>query len=154
MERCISMSHRLALLALVILTSILTSSARAERSVVLVTHEGCAMETISMLDIRKAYFGIAVSYQGRLVRAFRLNSDVDLNRVFFQTVVAMSEKSYERRLLSMLLKYGTRRPPEFEDVAALAEALRRSDCGIAYLWLDDVTSEKSLKSIRLLWQGD
>jgi hypothetical protein len=112
------------------------------------------METISMLDIRKAYFGIAVSYQGHVVRAFRLNSDVDLSRVFFQTVVAMSEKSYERRLLSMLLKYGTPRPPEFEDVAALAAALRRSDCGIAYLWLDDVTSEKNLRSIRLLWQSD
>ena len=148
------MISRLVLLTLVALTCMLAGSARAERSVVLVTHEGCAMETISMLDIRKAYFGIAVSYQGRLVRAFRLNSDVDLNRVFFQTVVAMSEKSYERRLLSMLLKYGTPRPPEFEDVAALAEALRRSDCGIAYLWLDDVTSKKNLRSIRLLWQSD
>lgn len=148
------MIFRLVLLTLVALTCMLAGSARAERSVVLVTHEGCAMETISMLDIRKAYFGIAVSYQGRLVRAFRLNSDVDLNRVFFQTVVAMSEKSYERRLLSMLLKYGTPRPPEFEDVAALAAALRRSDCGIAYLWLDDVTSEKNLRSIRLLWQSD
>lgn len=148
------MISRLVLLTLVALTCMLAGSARAERSVVLVTHEGCAMETISMLDIRKAYFGIAVSYQGHLVRAFRLDSDVDLSRVFFQTVVAMSEKSYERRLLSMLLKYGTPRPPEFEDVAALVAALRRSDCGIAYLWLDDVTSEKSLKSIRLLWQGD
>ena len=148
------MIFRLVLLTLVALTCMLAGSARAERSVVLVTHEGCAMETISMLDIRKAYFGIAVSYQGRLVRAFRLNSDVDLNRVFFQTVVAMSEKSYERRLLSMLLKYGTPRPPEFEDVAALAAALRRSDCGIAYLWLDDVTSKKNLRSIRLLWQSD
>ena len=145
---------RQAILSLVVLTCLLADSARAEKSVVLVTHDGCAMETISMLDIRKAYFGIAVSYQGHLVRAFRLNSDVELSRVFFQTVVAMSEKSYERRLLSMLLKYGTPRPPEFEDVAALAEALRRSDCGIAYLWLDDVTSEMNLKSIRLLWQSD
>lgn len=148
------MIRRQALLSLVVLTCLLADSVRAERSVVLVTREGCAMETISMLDIRKAYFGIAVSYQGHVVRAFRLNSDVDLSRVFFQTVVAMSEKSYERRLLSMLLKYGTPRPPEFEDVAALAAALRRSDCGIAYLWLDDVTSEKNLRSIRLLWQSD
>jgi len=148
------MIHRRALLAFVILACLQAGQVRAERSVVLVTKEECAMEEMSMLDIRKAYFGIAVSYEGRLVRAFRLNDDDDLNQIFFQTVVAMSEKSYERRLLSMLLKYGTPRPPEFEDVAALAAALRRSDCGIAYMWLDDVTSEKNLRSIRLLWQSD
>jgi len=148
------MIHRRALLAFVILACLQAGQVRAERFVVLVTKEECAMEEMSMLDIRKAYFGIAVSYEGRLVRAFRLNDDDDLNQIFFQTVVAMSEKSYERRLLSMLLKYGTPRPPEFEDVAALAAALRRSDCGIAYMWLDDVTSEKNLRSIRLLWQSD
>jgi len=145
---------RQALLSFVVLTCLLAGSARAEKSVVLVTHDGCAMETISMLDIRKAYFGIAVSYQGHLVRAFRLNSDVELTRVFFQTVVAMSEKSYERRLLLMLLKYGTPRPLEFADVASLAVALRRSDCGIAYMWLDDLTGQRDLRSIRLLWQSD
>jgi hypothetical protein len=154
MERCISMSHRLALLALVILTSILTSSARAERSVVLVTHEGCAMETISMLVIRKAYFGIAVSYQGHLVRAYRLNNDDELSRIFYQTVVAMSQKSYERRLRSMLLKYGTPRPQEFAHVELLVAALRRSDCGIAYMWGEDAAAAEGIKSIRLLWQGD
>lgn len=148
------MIRRQALLSLVALTCLFAGSARAERSVVLVTHDGCAMETISMLDIRKAYFGIVVSHRGHVVRAFRLNSDAELSRVFFQTVVAMSEKSYERRLLSMLLKYGTPRPPEFEDVGALAAALRRSDCGIAYMWLADVAAERGLRSIRLLWQSD
>ena len=148
------MIRRQVLLSLVVLTCLLADSARAERSVVLITHDGCAMESISMLDIRKAYFGIAVSYRGHLVRAFRLNSDAELSRVFFQTVVAMSEKSYERRLQLMLLKYGTPRPIEFTDVASLAVALRRSDCGIAYMWLADLAAERGLRSIRLLWQSD
>jgi len=148
------MIHRFGLLAFFVLACLQAGSVRAERSVVLVTNEECAMEAMSMLDIRKAYFGIAVSYEGRLVRAFRLNHDDELSHIFFQTVVAMSEKSYERRLLSMLLKYGTPRPQEFRDIGALVAALRRSDCGIAYLWLDDATSQAGLRSIRLLWQSD
>jgi len=138
----------------VVLTCVLTSSALAERSVILVTSENCAMDSISMLDVRKAYFGISVSYEGQHVRAFRLNNDEELNRVFFQTVVAMSERSYERRLLSMLLKYGTPRPAEVQSVAVLADELGHSNCGIGYMWGDDIEPGNGLKNIRLLWQGD
>ena len=134
--------------------SMLASPALAERAVVLVTTEACAIESISLLDVRKAYFGIAVSYQGRIVRAFRLNNDDDLNRIFLQTVAAMSERSYEGRLRSMLLKYGTPRPQEFEEIEALAVALRRSQCGIAYMWRENAATETGLRTIRLLWQGD
>ena len=148
------MRRNSVIVSLVILTCMLAPGALAERSVVLVTNDKCAMESISMLDVRKAYFGIAVSYRGSLVRAFRLNNDDDLNRIFLQTVAAMSESSYEGRLRSMLLKYGTPRPQEIDNVGALAAALRRSECGIAYMWLDDVTSEMGLRSIRLLWHSD
>jgi hypothetical protein len=154
MERCISMSHRLALLALVILTSILTSSARAERSVVLVMYADCPIESLTMLEIRKAYFGLRASFDKLTVRAYRLNNDDELSRIFYQTVVAMSQKSYERRLRSMLLKYGTPRPQEFAHVELLVAALRRSDCGIAYMWGEDAAAAEGIKSIRLLWQGE
>ena len=76
------------------------------------------------------------------------------SRIFYQTVVAMSQKSYERRLLSMLLKYGTPRPQEFDDVDKMVAAISHSDCGIAYMWSDDAASHDAVKSIRLLWQGD
>ena len=154
MERCISMTQRVALVALVILMSMLTGPAHAERTVVLVTNADCPIESLSMLEVRKAYFGLIASHDKLSVRAFRLNNDDDLTRVFYQTVVAMSEKSYERRLLSMLLKYGTPRPPEFEDVDSLVAAIRRSDCGIAYMWGEDAASHDAVKSIRLLWQSD
>ena len=154
MECGISMIRRPEFLLLVLLTCVLTSSAQAERSVVLVTGENCAMKSISMLDVRKAYLGISVSYEGQHVRAFRLNNDEELNRVFFQTVVAMSERSYDRRLLSMLLKYGTPRPEEVQDLAALVVALSDSSCGIAYVWSDDIQPTNGLRNIRLLWQGD
>ena len=148
------MMHRVALTLFVVMTCLLAGSASAERSVMLVTNDSCAMQTISMLDVRKAYFGIAVSYEGISIRAFRLNSDEVLSQVFFQSVVAMSERSYERRLLSLLLKYGTPRPQEFDNIEALIAAIERSECGIAYMWDKDVELISGIKSIRLLWQGD
>jgi hypothetical protein len=154
MERRISMIRRAALNLLALLACVLADSASAERSVVLVTSESCPMQTMGMLDIRKAFLGIVVSYEGHSIQAFRQNNDDMLSRIFYQSVVAMSEKSYERRLLSMLLKYGTPRPREFDDVHALADALRLTYCGIAYMWAEDAESSTGVKSIRLLWQGD
>lgn len=148
------MRRNLVIVSLVILTCMLSSPVLAERSVVLVTNDECTMESISLLDVRKAYFGIAVSYQGTSVRAFRLNNDDELNSIFLQTVAAMSQRSYEERVRLMLLKYGTPRPREFDSVGALAAALRRYDCSIAYMWLDDLVPETGLRRIRLLWQGD
>jgi hypothetical protein len=148
------MSHRLALLALVILMSMQANSARAERSVVLVMNAGCPIESMTMLEVRKAYFGLVANDDKLTVRAFRLNSDDKLSKIFYQTVVTMSEKSYERRLLSMLLKYGTPRPQEFYVMERLVAAVRHSDCGIAYMWGEDAAAAEGIKSIRLLWQGD
>jgi hypothetical protein len=150
----IPMMHRVALTLFVVMTCFLASPAGAERSVMLVTNEACAMQTISMLDVRKAYLGISINYEGLGIRAFRLNNDEILDQVFFQTVVAMSEKSYERRLLSLLLKFGTPRPQELDSVEALAAAIRSTNCGIAYMWANDAESMSGIKGIRLLWQGD
>jgi hypothetical protein len=124
----------------------------AERVVVLVTSNDCQMETISALDIRKAYFGIGVSYQGRAVRALRLKGDEQLKQIFFQSVVAMSEKTYERRLLLQLLKYGRPRPREFESAGDLTAALNEEPCSIAYMWRLEVNKHAGIKAIKVLWQ--
>ena len=148
------MIPRLALLAAVLLACLTTGAARAERSVVLVTNARCPIESLSMLEVRKAYFGLLVSHEGYAVRALRLNNDDELSLVFYQAVAAMSEKSYERRLLSMLLKYGTPRPPEFGSVDRLVAELQATDCSIAYLWRDDAAAIEGIRELRLLWQGD
>lgn len=144
-----------ARLVVTVLTVMLTMSQQAsaaERVVLLVTSNDCQMETISALDIRKAYFGIGVSYQDRAVRALRLKGDEKLNQIFFQSVVAMSEKTYERRLLLQLLKYGRPRPREFESVVDLAAALNEVPCSIAYMWQHEVNKHVGIKVIKVLWQ--
>lgn len=148
------MNRRRTFAAIGLLTCLAGVSAQAERSVVLVTNAGCDIETLSMLEVRKAYFGLVVGDDKWTVRAFRLGGDENLNQIFYQNVVAMSKKSYERRLLSMLLKYGTPRPPEYSNIPDLLAAVRRSDCGIVYLWGDDAAAASGIKTLRLLWQGE
>ena len=141
-------------LLLLTVTSLLPEIAVAERSVVLVTGESCPMSEISMLDVRKAYLGVAVSVDGGIIRPFRLGGDEMLNQVFYQSIVAMSEKSYDRRVLSLALKYGTPRPPVFDDIESAVAALRRAKCSIIYLWKKDADDLAGVKTIKLLWQGE
>jgi len=148
------MSLRVTSIVLVALFCLIPAVANAQRTVVLVTNESCPMETISTLDVRKAYFGIVVNIDGTIIRPFRLNNDSKLNQIFLQSVIAMSEKSYERRLLSLVLKYGTPRPDEFDNVAELADALRRSNCSIAYMFKQDADELDGIRTVKLLWHGE
>ena len=147
------MSLRLPAFVSVALLFLTPGIAVAERSVVLLANEDCPITELSNLEIRKAYVGIAVVSGGQQIRPIRLTADPELNRIFFQTIVAMSEKSYERRALSLTLKFGTPRPVELSDVGQVVAALRQSTCGVAFLWADDASTISNTKIVRVLWRG-
>ena len=123
----------LQLLTLVALTFVAQIS-RADVAVVLVTGNDSPIQNISSLDIRKAYLGISVTIDGNTIRALRRRDDDRLNQIFLQSVIAMSERSYERRLLSLMLKFGTPRPAEVDDSDELLESLVEIPSSIAYMW--------------------
>lgn len=128
------------------------SARAAGRAVVLVTSRDCAMDTIIALDIRKAYLGIVVSYDDHIIRPFRLSNDEQLDQIFFQYIVAMSEKTYERHLLRLLLQHGQPRPREFDVAARVAAAVVDNQCSIAYMWKSDAEMWPGIKAIKSLWQ--
>ncbi len=145
---------RSALLALLVFSLAPVSSAKADgRAVVLVTDEQCPVPELSALDVRKIYMSITVSYQGVPIRGFRLNSDELLDSIFYQYVVAMTRKSYERRLLSMILKHGTPEPRQFDTVEKVAQAIGESTCSIGYMWRSQAERFDRLRTIKLIWQG-
>lgn len=123
----------------------------AKQQLVLVTASECPATEIGTLEVRKAYLGIGVELHGYPVRAFRFSGDETIVQLFFQNIVAMSEKSYERRMLSMALKYGRPRPIEFESVNELVAALRGRKCSIGYMWREDATSFSELRVLKILW---
>lgn len=141
----------LQFLLCVVLMLPMTASA-ADDAVVLVTSSDSPIADISSLDIRKVYLGISVTIAGSTVRPLRQRGDDRLNLIFLQSVIAMSRKSYERRLLSMVLKYGTPRPGEVSDREALVARIERDPYAIGYMWKSDAESDPRVRTIKVLWQ--
>lgn len=139
------------LLTLVAITLIAQASL-AERAVVLVTDKDSPIDELTTLDIRKAYLGIAVTIDGRSVRALRMRNDERLNQIFMQSVIAMSLRSYERRLLSLALKYGRPRPTEVGSLQELSRMIVENSPSIGYMWKSDAESDSRVKIIKVLWQ--
>ena len=146
------MTGRVANWLIVGIACLVAEAANSVESVVLVTAETCPVESITTLDLRKAYLGVAVSVDGQRVRPILMRGDDRLEQVFYQSVVAMSKKSYERRRISLALKYGTPRLAEIEEVSAVSRALRSDECAITYLWRRDAETIPGIKTIKLLWQ--
>jgi len=145
-------TRRAAHWLIVCIACLVAGVAESGESVVLVTAATCPVDSITTLDLRKAYLGVAVRVDGHRVRPILMRGDDKLEQVFYQSVVAMSKKSYERRRLSLALKYGTPRLAELDDVAAVPEALRSEECAITYLWGRDAETTAGIKTIKLLWQ--
>ena len=140
--------------ATLVLLFLLPGVAAAERTVVLVTSESCPVEKLSSLDVRKAYLGVAVTIDDRHIRPLRVINDEQLNRVFFQSIVAMSRKSYERRALSLALRFGTPRPIELGDLDSALEFIQHVECGIVYAWSDELAGRDGIKILQPLWRGE
>ena len=138
----------LALISLVLSTA----ASWADDAVVLVTYGNSPIEEISSLDIRKAYLGISVSVGGNSIRPIRRREGERLNKIFMQSVIAMSLKSYERRLLSMMLKYGTPRPIEVDNREELLRQLMINPGAIAYMWKSEADEDLRVRVIRVLWE--
>lgn len=126
----------------------------AERQVVLVAAATSPLHDLDSLELRKIYLGFTVKRDGHTVSGLRNTGDKDLNRIFLQAVVAMSEKSYMRRLLSLTLRQGIPRPIEYDKLDSLLDALSDDPYSVTYMWKDAAARSADVKTLRVLWQQD
>ena len=123
----------------------------AERQVVLVASSTSPLHNLYSLELRKIYLGFTVKRNGKIVKGLRYTEDKNLNSIFLQTVVAMSEKSYKNRLLSLTLRQGTPRPARFNNSKDLLYALSVNPYSVSYMWKDDADLLSEVKILRVLW---
>lgn len=152
MERRISVKVRDTYFLTFVAIALSAQASWADSAVVLVTAKDSPIESFSSLDIRKVYLGISVTVDGSAVRALRRPDDEHLNQIFLQSVMAMTQRSYERRLLSLVLKFGTPRPVEVDSHQELLKLLARNPSSITYMWKREAESDSRIKIIRVLWQ--
>jgi len=126
-------------------------AAHASHQVVLVAASDSPLSELDSLQLRKIYLGFGVKSDGYAITAYRNTADEDLNRIFLQTVVAMSEKAYARRQLFLVLRQGVPRVAEFEDSEKLVAALRKNPYSVSYMWKEDALASSDVKILRVLW---
>ena len=139
---------------IVVLLSLLggfTPALAVDKQVVVVTASSSPLTTISSLNLRKLYFGINVTLSGQAIQAARNNSDPQIYQVFLQTLVSMSEKRYEHRLLTLTTQNGRPRPIMVTRSGDLTAMLLDNPQLVSYMWIDEVDQSK-LRVLRILWQ--
>jgi hypothetical protein len=124
----------------------------AEHQAVLVTSSTSPIQEIDSLELRKLFLGFNVTRNGKFVKGLRNTEDDDLNSIFLQSVVAMSEKSYERRNTSLTLRKGIPRPIEYDKSEDLLIALSKNPYSVSYMWKESAVNNPDLKILRVLWE--
>ena len=139
---------------LALLTVLHGGVACADHKVVIVTSQESPLQSISSIDLRKIYMGIPLVDGSNRFIAIRNQSDQTLNEIFLQTLVSMSERDYERRLLTLTLQSGRRRPVIMTDQDTITSALSSDPSLVTYMWGEQFDRSKGLKVIRVLWQRE
>ena len=125
-----------------------------DRSVVVVAAATSPLQNVDSLELRKIYLGFIVKRDGKIIKGLRNTEDENLNSIFLQTVAAMSERSYKRRLLFLPLRKGMPRPVEYDETESLLKALSSNPYSVTYMWKNDAVRSSNVKILRLLWQQD
>lgn len=153
MERSVSVIRNILFLFVAIGLLAAPLPLRAEESLVLITHKDSDLQNLGSLDIRKLYLGFVVrDEQKQPIRAIANGSDTHLWNVFLQGVMGMSDRSYERRLLTLTLQSGRVRPHVITDLEQLLRTIEAEPNAVAFVWQRDLEGHVNLKVLRVLWQ--
>jgi hypothetical protein len=123
----------------------------ADRQVVLVVSADSPVQQIEPIEVQKLFLGLPVLRGNHALRPVCNLSDDQLQNVFLQYVVAMSQSAYDRRILTQVLQQGRPRPLELRTNAQVIETLAADRFAISYLWLRDVPANPRLRILRVLW---
>ncbi len=153
MERRISVKFGVKNLCLSLIVSALFSQAAvADDALVLISSTDSSIKSLTSLEIRKLYLGLTVTDdEGNLIRAVVNDTDVRLMDIFLQNVMAMSQSAYNRRLLTLTLQTGRRRPAFVSDGQALHSLVENNRFLVTCVWKSEVTPDANVKIIKVLW---
>lgn len=141
--------RRIALLFAAFLLAL--NAAAGSRQVVLVVNADGPIAKLDSIEIRKVFLGLPVIRSGRALHPIRNTSNGQLEQVFLQDIVAMSQSAYDRRVLGLVLRQGKPRPAELGSRDAVLRALYADPYAVSYMWLSDVAGNPRIRILRILW---
>ncbi len=144
------MPRQVARLVLVLLLACDVHATGDER-LVLVVGRSSPIEQISSAQLHRLFLGLAVEVDGVRMRALRNLSDELMRQVFYQSIVAMSESVYDRRMLALTLQQGLSPPPVLESTAQVFDALARDPSAVSFAWASQALGDSRVRVLRVLW---
>lgn len=121
------------------------------RELVLVSNSEKNIESFNKTELRRLFLGFKVTRNNTAVTALRNSSSSDIYQVFLQNVMFMSERNYERRLLSLIFTKGNNQVTAYTDIPSLTSEVSTHKNTVSYLWLKEVEKHSNLKIIQVLW---
>lgn len=116
----------------------------------------CNVEPLSAFQLKKLFLGISYKIpSGETLIPLRNYSDERLKEAFHQTVIGMSEKSYNRKLLQARMNFAAKDPQVIEDEVQLFEMLAAVSNSVSVAWSDsEIMGQEGVKMVQVLWSGE
>lgn len=141
---------RVSLFTILSLIVVLTTSALPQtKRLVLVTGTQSTLPELTLNQIRRIYLGHDL--RGTAITPLSNQSDDLLFEVFLQKVIFLSERDYERRLITRTFQTGDRRPPIYVKERDLLRSLERQSGSVTFMWEETASRYPQLRVVKVLW---
>jgi len=144
----IQMAYLIFLLSMICVNGF--AAGHQKHTIVLVSNQNLDVGELAPIEVRKLFLGVPVVVNGQQLNPLRNSTDPLLTEIFLQKVDFMSERSYERTLLSRIYRLGGTRPEIFIDKSKLVKQLNSSPGSLTYMWAEDAVG---LKSLGVIWSS-
>lgn len=136
--------------AILSLTLLFSTSAFAQtKRLVLVTGNQSTIPELTLNQVRRIYLGHAL--RGTAITPLSNQSDDLLFEVFLQKVIFLSERDYEKRLITRTFQTGDRRPSVHLKERDLLQSLERQTGSVTFMWEETASRHPQLRVVKVLW---
>jgi hypothetical protein len=136
---------------LILLLCLSLPSGAGSQTVVLVVRVDSRVRDLDPIAIRKLFLGLPVFVDGMPLHPLRNRADPQLDPIFFQQIVAMSQETYDRQILIGVNRQGRLPPREVRDQHRLLEMLYSDPDAVTFVWLRDVAHDPKIRVMRVIW---
>ncbi len=120
----------------------------------LITKSGYKPLPFSKIELRRLFLGVPVYRDGKALQPL-INKSEDLcYQVFLQSTLGMSEKRYERSLVSDIYRQGVKSPNIYHDFNKLLEDLNKKNMAISFYYDHGVSTDKKFNIVQEIWISD
>jgi len=157
MELCVSvkllMIFKYSLIIFVLLSN--SSVAYAEElRLLLITKENFKPLVFDKNELRRLFLGVPVYRNGKALQPL-INKSEDLcYQVFLQSTLGMSQKRYERSLVSGVYRQGAKTPEIYTNFKKLLGDLNKKENAISFYYDHGQPIDKSLNIVQEIWISD